>query len=154
MGIYFLDTSAIVKRYVPEQGRAWIMSLCDPVQGHDLYIAEATLVEAVAAMCKKARIGNIHIAVRNDAVRIFRQHCQNAYGIITVSRLTYISAGNLCLAHNLRAYDAIQLACVLQLRNDMLENGAAEPIFACSDIGLLKAANAEGLSVEDPNDYP
>ena len=30
MTTYFLDTSAIVKRYVLEQGQAWILSLCDP----------------------------------------------------------------------------------------------------------------------------
>jgi len=36
MATYFLDTSAIVKRYIVEQGQAWILSLCDPAQGHDL----------------------------------------------------------------------------------------------------------------------
>jgi hypothetical protein len=38
MGTYFLDTSAVVKRYFPEQGHGWIVNLCDPAQGHDLYI--------------------------------------------------------------------------------------------------------------------
>jgi len=30
MATYFLDTSAIIKRYILEQGQAWILSLCDP----------------------------------------------------------------------------------------------------------------------------
>ena len=30
MASYFLDTSAIVKRYFPEQGHSWILALCLP----------------------------------------------------------------------------------------------------------------------------
>jgi len=44
MATYFLDTSAIVKRYILEQGQPWILSLCNPEQGHDLYISQATLL--------------------------------------------------------------------------------------------------------------
>jgi len=45
MATYFLDTSAVVKRYVPaEQGHAWIVALCDPAQGHILYISQAAFV--------------------------------------------------------------------------------------------------------------
>ncbi len=51
MGTYFLDTSAIVKRYVPEQGQSFILTLCEPAQGHDLYISQAALVEVVASIC-------------------------------------------------------------------------------------------------------
>jgi hypothetical protein len=32
MAIYFLDTSAIVKRYITEPGQARVLSLCDAVQ--------------------------------------------------------------------------------------------------------------------------
>ncbi len=53
METYFLDTSPIVKYYVPEQGQSLILTLCDPVQGHDLYISQATLVEVVASICRK-----------------------------------------------------------------------------------------------------
>ena len=42
MGTYFLDTSAIVKRYIPaEQGYAWVAALCHPAQGHKLFISQA-----------------------------------------------------------------------------------------------------------------
>jgi len=55
MALYFLDSSAVVKRYVAEAGHAWIVALCDPAQGHDLHIAQAALVEVVATLCRKAR---------------------------------------------------------------------------------------------------
>ncbi len=53
MTTYFLDTSAVVKRYIFEQGQTWILSLCDPQQNHDLYIAQAALVEVVATICRR-----------------------------------------------------------------------------------------------------
>jgi len=55
MGSYFLDSSAITKRYVLEQGQAWILTLCDPAHGHELYISQIALVEVVAAVCRRTR---------------------------------------------------------------------------------------------------
>lgn len=55
MAAYFLDTSAIVKRYVAEPGQTWILSLCDLAQQHDLYISQAALVEVVATICRRTR---------------------------------------------------------------------------------------------------
>ena len=53
MPLYFLDSSAIVKRYVSEPGHAWIANLCDPSQNHDVQIAQIALVEVVATLCRK-----------------------------------------------------------------------------------------------------
>ena len=55
MSTYFLDTSAVVKRYFVEQGHDWVVDLCDPVQEHRLYISQVALVEVVATICRKAR---------------------------------------------------------------------------------------------------
>jgi hypothetical protein len=56
MTTYFFDISAIVKRYAPgEPGHASIMTLCDPDQGHTLFLSQVALVEVVAAICRKAR---------------------------------------------------------------------------------------------------
>ena len=39
---YFLDTSALVKRYVPEIGSNWIQSISDVAANNDLTISEIT----------------------------------------------------------------------------------------------------------------
>jgi uncharacterized protein len=65
MATYFLDTSAIIKRYISEQGQAWILSLCNPAQSHELYISQAALIEVVAAICRRAREQSISIAERD-----------------------------------------------------------------------------------------
>lgn len=47
---YFLDTSAIVKRYVPEVGHVWIRSIRRAKRGQTIVISEAAIVEVVASL--------------------------------------------------------------------------------------------------------
>jgi uncharacterized protein len=155
MATYFLDTSALVKRYVPaEQGHAWITDICDPAQGHKLYISQAALVEVVAAMCRKAREQSITPEDRDRLITRVRRDIQSTYNLWQVTTALYTAAGNLCRLHPLRAYDAVQLACVLGLRDRALANQAPSPIFVCADLHLLAIADAEGLSSENPNTHP
>lgn len=45
MATYFFDTSAIVKRYAPnESGHASIVALCNPTQDHTLFLSQVALV--------------------------------------------------------------------------------------------------------------
>jgi uncharacterized protein len=153
MTTYFLDTSAIVKRYILEQGQTWILSLCDPEQGHDLYISQAALVEVVATICRRGRERSISMAERDRLINVFRQDSKGSYNIWPVTADLYDTAGDLCRSHRLRAYDAVQLACVLALRDYTQINQAPPPIFVCADVGLLDIAGAEGLRIENPNNY-
>jgi hypothetical protein len=61
-------------------------------------------------------------------------------------------------AESSRAYDAIQLACALALREDVLavQHQVAEPhdfLFVSADLVLLTIARAEGFGSENPNNY-
>ena len=85
---------------------------------------------------------------------MFRQDNKQGYNIWPVTTDLYNTAGDLCRSHRLRAYDAVQLACVLALRQYMLANQAPEPIFVCSAFGLLDIARVEELQAENPNNYP
>lgn len=154
MATYFLDTSAIVKRYFPEQGHTWIVTLCEPAQGHTLSISQAALVEVVATMCRKAREQRITISERNQLIDTFRQDLQETYSVRIVTTTMYTAAGDLCRSHPLRAYDAVQLACALDLGNEMLAYHMVAPIFVCADNNLLKVAAATGLNIENPQSYP
>lgn len=154
MGTFFLDSSAIVKRYFAESGHAWIHTLCNPEQGHDLYISQATLVEVVATICRKERERNITPTERDMLLHLFRQDSRDSYNIWPVTTDTYTAAGDLCRLHSLRAYDAIQLACALALRNDAAVRNAPTPVFVCADRTLLDITSIEGLRTENPNSYP
>jgi hypothetical protein len=47
---FFLDSSAIAKRYVAEVGSAWTISLTDAGSGNVCWLAAVTRVEVVAAL--------------------------------------------------------------------------------------------------------
>jgi hypothetical protein len=74
--------------------------------------------------------------------------------VIQVDRAIFTRAAALCRVRPLRAYDAVQLACALVLRDDNLATGQPAPTFVCADTTLLSAAAAEGLPIENPNDHP
>lgn len=158
MALYFLDSSAIVKRYFQEQGHEWIEALHDPNQGHVLYIAQVALVEVVASICRKAREQDIPLEERNSTIEDFRRDIRSSYSTWMVDNVLYTAAGDLCRIHRLRAYDAIQLACAIAVREDALkaQSPEAEPpdvVFTSADHGLLAVALAEGFSIENPNNY-
>ena len=158
MALYFLDSSAIVKRYFQEPGHEWTEMLHDPAQGHGLYIAQAALVEVVASICRKAREQNMPREERDTTIDDFRRDVQNAYNVWVVDDSLYTNAGDLCRSHQLRAYDAIQLACALAVREDVLvahppDSEPPDYIFVSADLGLLTIARSEGFRSENPNNY-
>jgi predicted nucleic acid-binding protein len=154
MTTYFLDTSAIIKHYFPEQGHVRVNNLYDPKGKHDLYISQIALVEVVASICRKAREQNIMEDARDALINAFRRDSQKTYSIQRVMNATYIAAGNLCRVHRLRAYDAMQLACALRLREKSISNEPLVPTFVCADNQFVMIAVKEGLSVENPNNHP
>jgi uncharacterized protein len=57
-------------------------------------------------------------------------------------------------AHELRAYDAVQLAAFLELNGRWLAAGLSGITLVSADQDLNTAATAEGLLVEDSNVHP
>jgi predicted nucleic acid-binding protein len=155
MGTYFLDTSALIKRYVAEPGQTRLAGLCDPQAGNAVFISQATLVEAVATLCRKARETPAQVTTveRDRLIDMFRDHARRQYSVVDVNIAVYTRAADLCRTHPLRAYDAVQLACALAVRDQRLALGIF-PVFVCADANLLRIASAERFSMENPNQYP
>jgi predicted nucleic acid-binding protein len=158
MTVYFLDTSAIVKRYFREQGYDWIQTLHNPVEGRELYISQIALVEVVASICRKAREQNIPVERRDTTISNFRRGVEKTYDVWLVDEAVLIAAGDLCRSYRLRSYDAVQLACAIAVREDALavqrlEVKPSDFVFVSGDLKLLDIALAEGFRVEDPNNY-
>jgi uncharacterized protein len=151
---YFFDTSAIVKYYCLELGQAWVQNLCNPLQRPSLFISQAARAEVVAAICRKAHGQAISVIDRDKFISEFRTDCERMYSVERVTNVIYASAGNLCRTYHLRAYDAIQLACALSVRNKFLAKRQLSPLFVCADKRLVEFACAEGLTADNPQDHP
>ena len=73
---YYLDTSALVKRYTDEPGSAWIRQIADLPEDSTVLLAEITLAEVAAALAAKHRApGGITQEQRDRALSRFLQDC-------------------------------------------------------------------------------
>jgi predicted nucleic acid-binding protein len=152
--VYFLDSSAVVKRYSSETGTNWVRSLVDPATGNQIYLARITRVEVVSAITRKNRSGGLSAADASAAIARLRLHLTNEYATIDISSTVIDHAMVLAETHALRGYDAIQLAAALELRDDCLAIGIPVPTLISADADLNTAAISEGLATEDPNTHP
>jgi predicted nucleic acid-binding protein len=152
---FYLDTSAVVKRYLPEIGTAWIRRLTDPAAGHIVVLGEITLVEVAAAIAAKHRASSgISRQERDDALTLFLQHYHTEYEATAIDRTILERAVDLTQRHRLRGYDAVQLATALLANELLTAAGLPALTFIAADDDIVAAASAEGLSVDNPNLHP
>lgn len=151
----FFDTSAIAKRYVNETGSEWVRAQCEQIVENTIILSYATLVEAVAAFCRKARqqglSQRISGADRNRHITLFRQDVEEQYYVIRLTKPICLRVGNLCRSYKLRAYDAVQLATALIMNERFIIDRKTALVFISADVNLLTVAEAEGLGIENPN---
>lgn len=155
MSHFYLDASAVVKRYSPETGSDWVKALTDLPAGHTIVLSEITLAEVAAALAAKHRApSGITQKELDDALALFLSHCEAEYELIALSRFIIDQAVSLTQNHKLRGYDAVQLATALAVNEALVAAGLPRLTFVAADHDLLTAASAEGLDAKNPNHYP
>lgn len=150
---YFLDTSALVKRYVPEIGTNWILSITDPATGHDLAIAQITWVEVLSALARRQREGSLSAEQFVVTLQDFRYDFENLFQVIEIDQALMETAGELVIQYPLRAYDSVQLASALRFQSNLDQIPNAQLVFISADHRLLNIAQSEGLVTDNPNNY-
>lgn len=154
MSLYFLDSSALVKRYVTETGSGWIRAVTDPASGNPLIIARITWVEVLSALARRQREGSITSSDVTRAIRTFSYDLDTQYQVAEASAALVRTAGELVIQHPLRAYDAVQLASALRVQSDLSGTGVTALTFLTADDSLIAIAQAEGLLTDNPNHHP
>ena len=153
MPIYFLESSSLTKRYVNEIGSNWIKQICSNDQ-NAIVCSKITTVEVSSAFCRRCREGYITISERDQLIATLHHDCKVAYHVLNVTDNVLTEAVALLKKYPLRAYDAIQLATALVANRILIQEALPPLVFVCADQRLCDAAEAEGLSVEDPNNHP
>ena len=115
MAVYFLDSSALVKRYIRETGSAWVQTLCQQIPPEDLYIARIAGAEVVSAIARRGRAGHLTPKELTAALDRFQQDFTTGYEIIEISPALILQAMALARTRFLRGYDAVQLAVAVGL---------------------------------------
>jgi uncharacterized protein len=150
---YFLDSSALVKRYVIETGTAWARRLTRRSPSTLIYVAHITAVEVTCAVARRRKGRTLTPSRALSILRRFRQHLDARYTVIEVTPELLDEAIRLGNDHSLRAYDAVQLAVALEVNRSHQADGFAAVTLISSDQALNDAATAEGLLVEDPRSH-
>ncbi len=150
MSTFYVDTSALAKRYLKETGSAWVLSWIEPPFGNIIVVAELASVEMFSLMTRRQREGTLSPANAKTLEADFLLHNQKEYLVVPLESAILVQARALINKHPLRALDAIQLASALQavaLLNERIT-------FVSADNNLLTAASAEGFAVDNPLTHP
>ena len=146
MASAYLDTSALIKLYIEEEGTAQVVGLLEDSGDLQAIILDVTLIESRSAVRRREREGDILGA---DADRILQRIEADASSSFLVQPSTSAvmeEAARLIDWYPLKTYDALQLAGCLVVRNRV----SGSLTFVCADIQLCKAAGNEGLATLNP----
>ncbi len=138
--IVFLDTSAMVKRYVNESHSAVVLSLCE--QSQQLAVSRLAWVEAHAAFARREREVAQDAPLLKQAQQTLKLDWPDFLMVDPIQSVLDLAA-DYADTFALRAYDSVQLASA-----KTLHVAAAKPItFACFDTRLNKAAQLLGMNI-------
>jgi predicted nucleic acid-binding protein len=102
---YFLDSSALIKRYITEQWTVWVRSITLPSAGHTIILAQVTQVEIVSGVFRRRREGLIPPRTAQAIRLLLHRHGKREYMVIELSAPIIQDAEDLLDKHPLRAYD-------------------------------------------------
>jgi len=154
MTAYYIESSAMVKRYAKEKGTNFLIGLLRPSAKNFLYSAKITEVEVCAALARRRQGLTLTANQTAKSISRFRRIFAKRFFAIDLTDQIIGEAIRLTDNHVLRGYDAVQLATALVANRKRLNDGLTELVFASADKELNDAAQVEGLPVENPNNYP
>lgn len=154
MTAYFLDSSALVKRYIPETGSTWVRQITAPQAGNELLIARVCWVEVLSALSRRQREGRLTLIDRTLIIQRFHFEANNQYQVVELDQALAEVAGDLVSQYPLRAYDAVQLASVLRIQTAFAQTPSTQLLFLTADDRLNTIAETVGLLTDNPNHHP
>lgn len=146
--IYFLDSSALAKRYLTEKGSLRMRRLLER-KADAFYQSFLTAVELASALYRRLREREISSEELAFMLRAYVTHSHQDYLLVPYSDTLMERASALLAHHALRALDAIQLGSALELKN-RLPVDELPVTFISADERLVEAARREHLDAKNP----
>lgn len=141
--IYFLDTSALFKRYADEPGSAVIERVF--TEKATRFISQITMTEITSNLRRLVEIDKLITESEfKKVIKVFLDDiaCGAIY-TLDVTPKVILHSVDLCLENYITPIDALQLATVLSIKS-------GNPVFVCSDHKLIKKAEKLGLKTLNP----
>jgi predicted nucleic acid-binding protein len=137
--ILYLDTSALVKRYLREFGSSEVIAKCQ--EANRIAASCVAFAETMATLHRKRREGSLDDRTMEAVTRTFRSDW-DGFVRVDITATLNVLIEELFSRHPLRGFDAIHLASALMLSRRLPE----EVVFACYDEPVLRAGRSEGLT--------
>ncbi len=154
MSIAYFDTSALLKQYVTERGSEWVKAYLAKLPVYGVFTSCLVTVEMTSAFARRLRENILTVDAFGTVEQAFDYDVKHRYSLLDVTPMILTEARHLTKRYPLRAYDAVHLATAW-LANQKLIMARKSPLtFICADNRLVASAEAEGLLVENPNNYP
>lgn len=141
---FFIDTSALFKRYQPEQGTELVCKILEE-SGQPVFISSISIIEIVSNLKRLFEIDRITSEEQFRQQRAFFYQDINNLGItiLDVTAEDIIKADTLIMKRYMKPIDSIQMAIALNLEHDDLT-------FVSSDQRLCIIAEIEGFAILNP----
>jgi len=153
MNYFYFDSSALVKRYYKELGTGFVMELCQK-EDNIIAVSDIAIAELGSTFARLLREENITEDKYTVILDNFINDYFEEYFKVAINFDILISATHLAKKNSLRAYDAIQLVCAVNVRETIkLGESRSDIFFVVADDALEKAANVEGFKTINPNTY-
>jgi hypothetical protein len=150
----YLDSSALVKRYVREPGSGAVISRF--VSGEKIYTSILSFAEVHAAIGRKYRVGELNAKERDKLVDEFQVDWLFSLSILELTTNTMSALPTICQLYSLKASDAIHLSAAIWMKDATrlhvkgFDDEANVVEFGVSDRQLGEAALKCGFKIFDP----
>lgn len=138
--ILYCDTSALIKRYIEEEGTAVVDRLWSASLG--IATSLVAFAETLAALSRKLREGILTETEYARALKVIKADF-DSFILVSITPELNAAIARLVRRYPLRGFDAIHLSAALAIR----DSGDIPVQFACFDHLLNEAAMKEGLPV-------
>ena len=146
---YYLDTSALVKRYRTERGMEVMAALFSERTWDDEFITSHLTVLEIQAVAARALGARLLTKRAHDALlRLSNDDLERLITVLPLTNAVLSEAINVARRYALRAGDCIHLAKALRTAQAV----SANIVFLTSDKELYRAAGRAGFTPLNPED--
>lgn len=150
MPVFYLDTSAIVKRYRLEEGTRVMDYLLEDPPGEDrFYTSFLSVLELTSGILRLAKGGKLTEDIAAQILSRFRRDMREQFRVWPLDSGIVSAAIPVVAQHRLRSGDAIHLSTAMAIFSLI---SSQEAVIVSSDNELVGAATSSGITALDPRD--
>jgi predicted nucleic acid-binding protein len=143
--LFYVDTSALVKRYHIELGSDQVDRLFADLDA-SLVTANLAVTELTSALDRKCQDGALTREGLAQVLAVAAQDLLAEFWLLELDRTHIRRSQQLILQHHLRTLDALHLAAILSIKD-------LHPVLVSADTRLLQAADREGIELLNPETF-